>query len=140
MVAVAAMIATGDASDTVQTNDDELQLLLMARRRAASPFVYGFFASESHPAPSIQRLALQRVDALHRHPPSWVVWNTEPYQPTLDSLEANPTFTLLVKSTCREVLGAAAPYRVWRCRGLASEPSLDGGTALPAELLRPPSE
>ena len=132
MVAVASLLQKGAASDRVQTNDDELQLLLLARRRAASPFVYGFLSSEAHPDPALRRLALERVDAIHRSPPEWVVWNTRPFRPELDALEANPTFASLLRTTCRELADAPHPYRVFRCKG--SVPSLDGPRLLEKEL------
>ncbi|MBT9557589.1 MAG: hypothetical protein IV100_16230, partial [Myxococcales bacterium] len=134
MTAAAAIIAASPPSDTVLTNDDELQLLLLAGRKAATPFIYGFLASESHPSPEIRRLAVQRVDAMHRHPPGWVAWNTTPYRPELDALDANPTLASLIRTSCRELLESPAPYRLFRCTGLGSEPSLDGGTLRAAEL------
>ncbi len=134
MQAAAAMIQKSPATDTVLTNDDELQLLVLAGRKAATPFIYGFLASESHPSPEIRRLAIQRVDAMHRHPPGWVAWNTTPYRPELDALEANPALASLIRTSCRELLESPAPYRLFRCTGLGSEPSLDGGTVRAAEL------
>lgn len=134
MTAAAALMGKGPATDTVLTNDDELQLLLLAGRKAATPFIYGFLASESHPSPEIRRLARQRVDAMHRHPPGWVAWNEAPYRPELDALDANPTLASLIRNSCRELLESPAPYRLFRCTGLGSEPSLDGGTLRAAEL------
>jgi hypothetical protein len=115
MQTVAAQISRGPRTDTVASNNDEHQLLLMAQRLPATPFLYGFLFSESHPDKGLAQLAMARVDIVRRTPPQWVVWNTRPYRPTLDSLEANPTFAAWLGARCDELRSMPAPYRVWHC-------------------------
>ena len=114
--AVAAYLrAHGEASDRVLTNNDEHQLLLMAQRRAATPYLYGFLASESHPREVLRTLGLERVRLLERRPARWVVWNDRPYRPELDTLDRNPELKSWIATRCTLDI-EVEPYRVWRCR------------------------
>ena len=116
-IAVADWLQTyGHPTDRVLTNADEHQLLLYARRRPATPFLYGFYCSESHAEPALQKLAMIRLQMVTLDPPEWVVWNTASYSPELDGLHANPLLRAWIMSHCAEVFEAAEePYRVWRC-------------------------
>ena len=113
---VAALLQrAGPPTDRVLTNNDEQQLLYMARRLSATPFVYGFLFSESHPKEQLAQLALARVRALQDRPAQWVVWNEAPYKPELDSLAANPVLQMWIIAHCQRVT-QHGPYSVWRCR------------------------
>jgi len=101
-------------TDRVLTNNDEQQLLYMARRRSATPFVYGFLFSESNPEPVLRNLGFARYTMVVARRPGWVVWNMHPYSPELDSLEANPSLFAWVRSNCR-LDAEIEPYAVYRC-------------------------
>lgn len=114
-VRVAAYLqANGDENDRVLTNNDEQQLLYMARRRSATRCLYSFLCSENHKTEPFVTLSEERLKTVHERPPQWVVWNMTPYAPTLDSLEANPKLKQWISEHCtpRPALG---PYGVWRC-------------------------
>ena len=113
-LAVAAHLQSGPATDRVLTNNDEQQLLLLARRRSATPFMYGWVASEAQTHPVLRAVATRRLVALARRPADWVVWNDHPYDPAMDSLEANPGVQAYVRAHCR-LDATIGPYRVFRC-------------------------
>ena len=109
--------AQGPRTDRVVTNNDEHQLLLMAERLPATPFLYGFLFSESHPEELLRDMGLARWTWLNARPPQWIVWNTKPYRPELDTLEKNPRAASWIRSHCAErMVEGAGPYRVFACR------------------------
>ena len=112
---VAAYLQThGDASDRVLTNNDEQQLLYMARRRSATRCLYSFLCSEAHATEPFVTLARERLETVRSRPPQWVVWNTTPYAPEMDSLAANPTLNDWISKHC-VTAPTQGPYLVWRC-------------------------
>jgi hypothetical protein len=116
MVTVANHIRNnGPADDRVLTNNTEHQLLLLAQRRVATPFLYGWVASESHPEPELQALGVLRASAAAVHNTHWVVWNTRPYKPDLDSWEQNPILALWIRNHCTQQWLEADPYEVYYC-------------------------
>ncbi len=113
---VAAYLKThGPPTDRVLTNNDEHQLLYLARRRAATPFLYGFLFSESHPEPRLKQLGFARYSKVVARGPEWVVWNTTPYAPELDSLEANRALATWIARNCH-LERRIRSYLVHRCR------------------------
>jgi hypothetical protein len=107
----------GPESDRVLTNNDEQQLLYMARRRGATRCLYSFMCSEAETIPLFQKLSRERLEQLRARPPQWVVWNTHPYAKESDTLMANPRLAQWIAGHCQE-REPMAPYRVWRCNAL----------------------
>jgi hypothetical protein len=107
----------GPESDRVLTNNDEQQLLYMARRRGATRCLYSFMCSEAETIPLFQKLSRERLEQLRARPPQWVVWNTHPYAKESDTLMANPRLAQWIAGHCQEG-EPMAPYRVWRCNAL----------------------
>ncbi len=116
-------------TDRVLTNNDEQQLLYMARRRAATPFLYGFLFSESHPEPVLRQLAFARYTLVNARRPRWVVWNTTPHSPELDSLAANPALRAWIGANCTPAV-QIEPYAIYRC--MKPSDFTAAGTAAPA--------
>ena len=107
----------GPPSDRVLTNNDEQQLLVMARRRGATRCLYSFVCSEAHSEPVFQRLSKARLAQVEQRPLQWVVWNTQFYAAKTDSLEANPLLAAWIVAHCSEK-APIGPYRLWRCSDL----------------------
>jgi hypothetical protein len=113
--AVAAYLQKNSAAgDRVLTNNDEHQLLYMARRRSATRCLYSALCSESHSGDPFKRLSEERLETLSSRPPQWVVWNTTPQLAALDSMAANPRLSHWIKANCRAE-SDIGPYRLWRC-------------------------
>lgn len=104
----------GHPADRVLTNNDEQQLLYIARRRGATRCLYSFLCSEARSEAVFQQLAEERLAQVREHPPEWVVWNTRPYAKALDTLVANPRLAGWISGHCSEK-PRIGPYRIWRC-------------------------
>ena len=106
--------AQGEPDDRVLTNNDEQQLLYLARRRSATRCLYSFLCSEAREEPIFQKLAEARLNQVKKKPPQWVVWNTRPYAKAFDTLVKNPRLSAWISKQCIEA-PQVGPYRIWRC-------------------------
>ena len=130
---VAALLQNeGSDADRVLVNNDEQQLLYMAKRRSATRCMYGFLCSEAHPVPELAEWGLQRARWVEANPPDWVVWNDFPYQPDRDQLPLNPKIAGWIQQNCT-LRAIIVPYRVWRCSAPVGTAQVPGQPGAPVE-------